>query len=540
MFADKILLSDAVFTGNSSKPFPGAVVIQGEKIVTVCKKEEIEQYIGENTQVYSYGDNLIMPGFCEAHGHLNMGALYRSRYFLSDILNSHSEEECAQMVKAFAEAHPDYERIIGQGWYPVNWNDAPLPTKYSLDAVVPDRPVYLAAADVHTCWMNSKALAESKVDKDDPVLGKFVGRLLNGELSGIISEGAWFRWACNKVLMPDPTIDEEVDEDLVKELSTVGITTFCDCSGIITGTNYDALERMEKKGNLTVRVNLNPSIEEDEEQKNIKREKERYHSGMLMVTGAKGIMDGVTTTYTGYLLEPYSDHPETKGFPVNPPEYYEKCIIAANRHGFGVRVHCIGDAAVRLALDCFEKSNKVNDNQKVRNSIEHIESIHPDDIPRFGKLGVVASMQPRHLPLDANEKIGRIGKERSRYEWPNRSILNTGGVLAFGTDYPVVDFNPFESIYYAVTRNGYDHKPTGVNPWEKVTLAEALRAYTFGGAYVSNRDKELGTLEAGKLADVIVLDRNLFKTDTENISDCKVILTVCDGNVVFEQGAKMR
>ena len=223
------------------------------------------------------------------------------------------------------------------------------------------------------------------------------------------------------------------------------------------------------------------------------------------------------------------------GFPVNTPEYYEKCIIAANRHGFGVRLHCIGDAAVRLALDCFEKSNAVNENHNVRNSIEHIENINPDDIPRFGKLGVVASMQPRHLPLDANEKITRIGRERCKYEWPNRSILDSEGILAFGTDYPVVNYNPFENIYYAVTRNGYDHKPTGVNQSEKVTLAETLRAYTFGGAYVSGRDKELGTLKAGKLADVIVLDRNLFKTDTEDIPNTGVLLTVFDGNVIFEQ-----
>lgn len=535
MFADKVLMSDAVFTGEGASPAPGGVVIKDNKIIALCGKKEAKQYIGKDTQVYSYGDNLIMPGFCDAHGHINMGALYRSKYFINEILNSRSEKECAEMVKAFAEAHPDYKRIIGEGWFPVNWGDAPLPTKYSLDAAVPDRPVYLAAADVHTCWMNSKALEESNVDPDDPKLGKYVGRLPNGELSGILSEGAWFKWACNKVLMPDPTIDEEVDGDLVKELSAVGITSFCDCSGIITGTNYDALERMEKKGTLKVRVNLNPSISEDPEQNNLLSERERYHSEMLMVTGAKGIVDGVTTTYTGYLLEPYSDRPETRGFPVNPQEYYETCILAANRHGFGVRLHCIGDASVRLALDCFEKSNAVNDNRNVRNSIEHIESIHPDDIPRFGKLGVIASMQPRHLPLDANEKIGRIGKERSRYEWPNRSILDTGGVLAFGTDYPVVDFNPFESIYYAVTRNGYDHKPTGVNPWEKVTMAETLRAYTFGGAYVSNRERELGTLEAGKLADVIVLDRNLFKTETEEIPDCKVLLTLCDGKVVFER-----
>lgn len=535
MIADKVLLSDAVFTGRENFSVPGGVVIKSNRIAALCGKGEAEKYIGRETQVFSYGDKLIMPGLCDAHGHFNLGALYRSRYFLREIEHSRSEMECARMVGAFAQAHPTYKRIIGMGWFPVNWRDASLPTKASLDALVPDRPVYLAAADLHTCWMNTKALEEIKVDPDNPKLGKFVGRLKNGELSGILREGAWFQWACARVLMPDATIDEEVDTELLKALSASGITSFCDCSGIMPGTNFDALERIERKGKLTVRVHLNPSVSEDPEQRALLQEKERYHSDMLWVTGAKGIVDGVTTTYTAYLLAPYQDWPETCGTPVNPQQYYENCVLAANRHGFGVRLHCIGDAAVRLALDCFEKSNAVNDNRNIRNSIEHIESIHPDDIPRFGKLGVVASMQPRHLPLDANEKIARIGQERACYEWPNRSVLDGGGILAFGTDYPVVDFNPFENLYYALTRNGYDHRPTGVNPWEKVTLSEALCAYTFGGAYVSGREKELGTLELGKLADVIVLDRNPFHVDAEEIPDCKVLLTVCDGKIVFER-----
>ena len=534
MKADKILLSNAVFTGEGEAPFPGGVAIKDNKIMAVGSRESLEAYMGSETELFSYGDNLIMPGICEAHGHFPWGALYASDYFLDKILESGSEEECAAMVKEFADAHPDHRQILGQGWFPANWNDAPLPTKASLDAAVPDRPVYLAAADAHTGWLNSAALKECGADRDDPELGPNVVLLPNGEPSGVLREKAWFAYAAGKVLMPGPDIDEEVETDLMHGLNRLGITTFCDCSGILEGTNYDALERMDQAGRLTVRINLNPAMEPDEEQTEILRQKAQYHSPTLQVTGVKGVVDGVTSTFTGYLLEPYSDRPETVGAPTAPREYFEKCIIAANRKGLGARLHCIGDAAVRMALDMFEASNKVNDNTNVRNTIEHIESIHPDDIPRFKELHVVASMQPRHLPLDANEKISRVGPERCRWEWPHRSILDAGGILAFGTDFPVVEYNPFESIYYAITRNGYDGKPTGVNPEQAVTMAEALRAYTWAGQYASGRDGELGTLEPGKLADVIVLDRNLFDTEAEAIPETKVLLTVFDGTVIYQ------
>lgn len=532
--ADKVFLSNAVFTGNGKLPFPGGIAVKGNKIIAVGQKDEVLSYCGVNTKKYNFGDSLIMPGICDAHGHYSMGALYDSKYFINDILYSRSEQECVGMIKSFADAHPEYDRIIGQGWFPANWNDAELPTKMSLDKIVPDRPVYLASADAHTGWLNSKALAEVGIDKNDFGYGQNIVLLPNGEPSGILRESAWFHLASNKTFIPADSISEEVNRDLMHRLARVGITTFCDVSGILPGVKYDTLEDMDKAGELTVRINLNPSIGLDMGQEEINALKKKYKSDKLRVTGLKGVIDGVTSTYTGCLLEPYSDRPDTKGFINDTAEYYEQCIINANKYGLGVRLHCIADGSVRFALDCFEKSNKVNDNNLIRNSIEHIENIHPDDIARFKRLGVTASMQPRHLALDANEKIIRLGPERCRWEWPCRSILEAGGILALGTDYPVVDFNPFETIYYSVTRHGYDRKPTGINPSEKLTMTQTLRAYTFGGAYVSNRENELGTLEVGKLADIIILDRNLFIIDEEKIPDTKVLMNIFDGNIIYE------
>jgi predicted amidohydrolase YtcJ len=188
-----------------------------------------------------------------------------------------------------------------------------------------------------------------------------------------------------------------------------------------------------------------------------------------------------------------------------------------------------------MALDMFEASKRANGRHGLKNTIEHIESIHPDDISRFAELDVIPSMQPYHLTLDFNEKIGRIGMKRCRWEWPHKTILDKGGSLAFGTDYPVVDFNPFPSIYAAVTRCDDEGNPTGINPEECISLAEALKAYTAGSANAYGRLEELGTLEEGKLADLIVVDRNLFEVEPYEIKDASVELTVMDGRIVFER-----
>ncbi|MDY3052058.1 MAG: amidohydrolase [Ndongobacter sp.] len=535
---DFVLFSECVYSGEGDQPFAGGVAVSGNRIAAVGPRREIEAWIDSETIVRDVGKSMIMPGLCDAHGHFAMGALNASRYFLRDIAESSSEEECVEMVRKFAQAHPELDCIVGQGWFLANWNNAPLPTKASLDRVISDRPVYLGAADAHTGWVNSKALEELRRDRgfdpNDPVYGTNVVKLENGEPSGILREEAWFRFGAEKVFQPGPDIDEEVERELLQGLARRGITTFCDMSGILQGVNYDAMERIEQSGDLIVRINLNPALRRDPDQKEFRELRERFHSDKLCVTGVKGVLDGVTSTHTGYTLEPYTDRPDCRGLLTDERAFFMDSIRMANANGIGVRLHCIADGAVRLALDCFENSGRHHDLSNLRNTIEHIENIHPDDIPRFRQLGVVPSMQPRHLPLEDNEKIVRMGKERCRWEWPFRSLIDAGAIMAFGTDFPVVDYNPFETIYYAVTRRGYDGKPTGVNPEEAVTLAETLRAYTFGGAYASHREHELGTLKEGMLADIVVLDRNLFAVSAEDIPTAQVLMTMMDGKVVYE------
>lgn len=539
--ADLILKGNAIFTARHSSLISGGIAIMGNRIAAVGEEGEIDRWIGPKTRILTYNDKLIMPGFVDAHDHYFMGAISASEHMCTEIGESSSEDECISIVKRFAEEHPEEKRILGIGWFPANWGDAPLPTKRSLDAIIPGKPVYLLSADVHTFWMNSKALEEAGITPEMKPRSGEIGRFEDGELSGLLFEPEAFAPAMAKVMDLDTETMKEMHRKFLAHIAACGVTSISEMSADdyneTTYKNYAVVKEMEEAGELTSRIHLYTRLAGCTNFSKAKGLKGLYNSEKLRLSGVKGFVDGVTSTYTGYLLEPYSDRPETCGIgvPLEARGDMESYIVAANAAGFAVRLHCIGDGAVRMALDMFEASEKVNGRHGLKNTIEHIESIHPDDIPRFAELDVIPSMQPYHLTLDFNEKIGRIGRQRCRWEWPHKTILDKGGRLAFGTDYPVVDFNPFPSIYAAVTRCDDKGNSTGINPEECISLAEALKAYTAGSANAYGRLEELGTLEEGKLADLIVVDRNLFEIDPYEIKDAFVELTVMDGRIVFER-----
>ncbi|MCB6992153.1 amidohydrolase [bacterium 210820-DFI.6.37] len=538
MNADLILKSSRIFTGLSPEPVSGAVAIKGNKILAAGP--EAERLAGPGTEVRNYGNKLIMPGFIDAHVHYFVGAISASDHMCDAISASTSEAECVEMIRNFAKEHPEEKRILGIGWFPANWNDAPLPTKQSLDEAIPERPVYLISADCHTFWMNSKALEEAGITADMKPKSGSVGKLENGELSGLLFEPDAFQPAMAKVMDLELEQMKQVHRDFLRHINKCGVTSISEMSADdyndTTYRNYSVVKKMEEEGELTCRLHLYTKLDGYTDFTKALEYKERFCSEKLRLSGVKGFLDGVTSTFTGLLLEPYADRPQTRGVdvPNASQEDNTRYIKAANKAGLPVRLHCIADGSVRMALDMYEESRKANGQLPFRNTIEHIENIHPDDIPRFAELSVIPSMQPYHLTLDFNEKIGRIGRERCRWEWPHRSLLDSGAELAFGTDYPVVDFDPFPSVYAAVTRLDDDGKPTGVNPRERITLAEALTAYTVGAAKAYNRD-DIGVLAEGKLADVIVVDRDLFGIPAEELKEASVDLTVMDGKIVYEK-----
>ena len=538
--ADLVILSKSIFTGENDSLLQGGIAITGNKITAVGSNSRIAAFIGESTKVCKYDDLLVMPGIMDAHVHLTMGAIVNScEHTCTEITDSKSEEECVEMVKAFAENHPELHRIRGMGWFPINWRSNSLPSKKSLDAAFPDKPVFLICADGHTHWLNSKALEECGISKASTCRFGEIGKDADGELNGLLFEMDACGPSLDKFLDLPVCDTKKIMKEFLAEISEFGITSICDMAVLpVPSRNYNAfksLGEIENEGDLTARIYLYPSLGIDGDFTAVNELRKTYNSEKLKVAGLKQFIDGVTTTYTGYLLDPYEDNPDTCGKSNFPADTYRKCAVKANGLGFPVRFHGLGDAAVRMCFNIFEESNKLNKNYSMKNSIEHCENVHPDDICRFAKTNTVASMQPYHLPLDANEKIARIGEERCKFEWPHKSILDANGILAFGTDYPVVHFNPFPNIYAAVTRCDEDGIPTGANDWEKISLADALRAYTYGAACSHNVQDKVGTIKEGMMADIIVLDRNPFAASNKEIKDTKVILTVSDGRIVFER-----
>lgn len=541
--ADTIIRSNAIFTACDEEPFRGSIAVKGNRILDVCPGDGALIYKDSGTRFFQYDDQLVMPGLVDAHDHMWWGAVSLSDHVV-DITCSTSEEEAVAMIKAYADSHKEEPRIRGFGWFPANWNDAPLPTKESLDAAVPDRPVYMNCADAHTCWMNSLALEEAGYTPDIELGAGSVGLNADGEMNGLVFEPDALELAWNKYyVFPNDQI-EEITLHYMDTLAAHGVTAVSEmsadkCSDTIYN-RYSLFKKMAAAGKFKARVHSFMAFMRKTDFTDIRKWQKEFNTDLFRISGVKGFLDGVTSTYTALLLEPYADRPDTcgDGVPLDTQESLNDSVIAANAAGLPVRIHCIGDGAVRMALDAYEASRETNGEHGLINTVEHIELIHPDDINRFRELNVVASMQGEHLPLENNEKFTRVGVERTRYEWAHKSLLDAGATLAFGTDFPVVFLNQFPGIYAAVERKNYDGSQAGLPDVEKITVAEALRANTLGAARAYMRDHEIGSLESGKLADIIVLDRNLFNAPPEEIKETKVLMTIMGGNIVYERYKK--
>ncbi|MGD8189452.1 amidohydrolase [Brevibacillus ginsengisoli] len=532
--ADVILTSNAVFTGLSDTPIASSIAIRGNKIAAIGSDEEMQPWIGPDTKIYQFDDQLIMPGFHDFHLHIILGSIFLDSIYLHE---ARSEEEVAAMVKEYAESRPEEQWIIGFSWDAGFWQNKQLPHRSSLDKVLPDRPAILFHNEGHYAWVNSKALEVMNVTKDtpNPQFG-VIYKDENGEPTGVLSEHAM-------ALITDGAYNLTKEKKIkmitnfFQHAARLGITSMNDLYATEVYEkleDYGIFKEFEENGSLSARVHLLPALNSDLDR--AKRLKETYQSSMLRVVALKQFVDGVVTAHTAHLLEPYANRPEFCGDTAFPPDVIKKWVKDADKEGFSIRFHALGDGAVRLALDAFEEAQKANGKRDSRHSIEHIEVIHPDDIHRFNELGVIASIQPDHMyAADRETYINFIGEDRGQYAWATRSILDTGANVAISSDFPIVGLNPMPEIYRAVTRiDNSDEREW--NPEQSISLADALKAYTAIPAYGTFREHELGTLEVGKLADIVVLDRNLFAVPTEEILETTVKITMVDGKIVFEDG----
>lgn len=538
-----IIKSKQVYTGLKEKPEPLALLIKEDKIAKVLpyEYETISSAYAEE-EVADYGEQLVMPSFIDSHTHVFSGAVDGSNYVCNTLGLCHSEQECVETMKAYVEKHPGQKRIRGTGWFVGAWNDAPLPDKKSLDAAFPDLPVYMRCADGHSMWLNSKAIEEVGYPADFHVDNGEACRYEDGSFTGLFLEPAALQPALDKYM--EFTKEELIDiyTSFQDTLASMGICAvsemFADDYTEETKKSFQLFKELDEENKLKADVFCYTKLFGYTDFTPFFKFKEELDTKHFHVAGVKGFIDGVTETYTGLLLEPYEDKPETcgEGLPLWPQELMQEEIIAANKAGIQVRLHCIADGSVRMALDMYENSLKENGEKDLRNTIEHIENIHPDDISRFKELHVIPSMQPYHVTLSNNGKIWRLGKKRCELEFPIRSIYDAGGEISLGTDYPVVTINPFMTIYAAATRCDDEGKPICQNyKTQTLPMDVILKAYTQTAARVYHAEDRMGTLEEGKLANIIVLNKNLFTIPTEKIESNKVQVTYYEGREVYHE-----
>lgn len=549
MHVDLVLESERVFTGTSDVAAPGAVAIAGDRIVAVGPREDVAAFVRETNaagdagaaEVRDFGDALIVPGFHDSHLHFFHSALYSSPF--ATTFTGANEADCVARMKEYAATRPD-GWLLAQGWREYRWDPPVMPTKRSLDEAFPDRPVALYSGDAHTLWLNSVALRELGLTREsEPPAGGSYDRFGDGELTGVAREAA--AMALMPQIMGAFTDDEVADayRGFFAELARNGVTSVCDMSLMAhPGLDFirdDIHASLLARGELTARVHLFPTLLAD--MSRFEGMRARYTGPYLQAPGFKQFFDGVSSQHTAWVTEPYTNayFEGDCGRPTVDADTMRTFVLAAAAKGYPVRIHTIGDAAIHTALDIFEEARATYGPlpEGRRNCLEHLENFLPEDMERLAKLQVVAAVQPPHMTLDPGGPERDLGRERVPYMWPFRTLLDEQAVLAFGTDSPVVGVNSMDVLYAAVTRQDpMSHEPAGGwLPTERIGMAEALRAYTQGSAAAAGRRRELGTLEAGMLADVAVLDRDVLTCDSADIQKTQVLATFMGGRCVFER-----
>lgn len=543
--ADILLINGSVYTSNPAKPWAQALAVGGGKVLAVGDGKDLAGLRGPQTQVIDLGGRMAMPGIIDSHIHFLDGSLSLDQVALDD---AYTVQEIQRRVREFAAAHPDRKWLLGRGWLYDAFKPSGLPTKKVLDEIVSDRPVVLECYDGHSLWVNSRALALAGITRETPdptqasvVVGRVVRDPTTGEATGVLKEGAT---ELVRRAEPQPTRLEKLDalRAGLKLANQHGLTSVVNASGSLD--EIELYQELESRGELTVRMKTALMMEPELDAKTLAMYEEgrrRFASEWISAGVIKAFMDGVIESHTAAMLSPYADDSKFSGSMNYTPDQFNKNVQELDRQHFQVMTHAIGDRAVRQALDAYQSAGRAHGPRDRRFRIEHIETIHPADIPRFGELGVIASMQPYHCypePNLINVWARNIGRERLPYSFAWHDLASAGAQLAFGSDWPVVSLDPFIGIQNAVTRENDQGQPPG--GWvgrQKITLDQALAAYTREAAYAEFRENTKGTLDPGKLADVVVLSQNLFEIKPSEIAKTRVLLAMVGGKIVYRQPA---
>jgi predicted amidohydrolase YtcJ len=534
--ADLVVVNANVHTMDEKYPTAEAVAVFANRVAAVGTNDEIKSLVGARTRVVDARGALVLPGFNDAHVHFLSGGFQLSSV---DLRDANSPQEFAERIRRFAEKLPAGRWITGGDWDHERWaaanGNAPLPTKELIDSFTPDRAVFVNRLDGHMALANSYALRLAGITRDtpDPPGGIIVRDPKTGEPTGVLKDAA--QDAVWKVA-PDPTLDEKLEaaRAATSHAAAHGVTSVQDMSA---GRDVGVYQTLLNRGELKTRIYAVTRIPEWERigSTGVLR---AFGGGMLRIGGLKGFADGSLGSTTALFFDPYNDAPDSRGIPaddMSPEGVMLKRVEAADAAGLQVMIHAIGDRANDNILSIYEQVIKDHGERDRRFRIEHAQHLRPVDIARFGRDHVVASMQPYHCIDDGRWAEKRIGHERAKTTYAFRSLLNSGAVLAFGSDWTVAPLDPVLGIYAATTRRTLDGKnPGGWIPEQKITVEEAVRAYTLGSAYAEFQENVKGSITPGKLADLVILNQDIFKIDPVEIEKVKVTMTITDGRVVYE------
>jgi hypothetical protein len=549
--ADLVFVNGAVYTVDAAGRWANAVAVRDGAIVAVGNDEQIRPSIGPTTEVVDLGGKMLLPGFQDAHVHAGTGGINRLRCDLSEI---HDLGDYADAIHAYSADHPDAPWIVGGGWAFDRFPGG-TPTREALDDIVADRPVFLSNKDQHAAWANSRALEIAGIDAGtpDPADGR-IERDADGGPQGTLHEGAM---TLVKRVLPPPE-PAEIERGLLEGqayLHTLGITAWQEAIvgeyPTMSNVTY-AYPALAGRGELTGRVvgalwwDRDRGMEQIDE---LVALRERTSGGRYQATTVKIMQDGVLENFTGCMLEPYLDlrgePTDNRGLSYVEPAMLRDAVAALDALGFQLHIHVIGDKAARDALDAIEAARTANGMRDTRHHLAHLQVVHPDDIPRFRQLGVSANGQPlwaSNDPQMTELTIPFLGPERTVQQYPFGSLARSGAVLAFGSDWPVSTPDVLQEMHVAVHRTeppGYMYGGSGelartpFLPEERITLPQAIRAFTMGSAYVNHLDAITGSIQVGKRADLVALSGDLFDPTLEAITDVHIDTTYVDGVAVY-------
>ena len=529
--ADIVFVNAKVWTVNAVQPEAQAVAVLSGRILAVGSDAEVKRFVGSQTKVVDVKGKRMLPGFIDNHTHFMSGGFQLQSV---DLRYANDEAEFARIIKERAEKHPG-RWITGGDWDHDRWKSANLPTKELIDRYTPNTPVFVNRYDGHMALANSYALKLAGITKNtpDPPGGTIVKDPKTGEPTGVLKDEAM---SAVYAVVPESSEEEmlEAARLALAEARKLGVTSIQDIS---TASHLRTYQTLKAQGELTARFFCRLPISQWEHLTN-SGIKVPFGDEWVRVGSLKAFADGSLGSSTALFFDPFTSDPSTRGLAMDivMDGRLEKWALAADKAGLQLSIHAIGDSANSIILDLFEKITNTNPKWDRRFRIEHAQHLHPKDFKRFAALGVIASMQPYHAIDDGRWAEKRIGYERCKTTYAFKSLLEHNVKLAFGSDWTVAPLNPILGIYAAVTRRTLDGAtPNGWIPEQKITVEQSIRAYTIENAYGAFEEKEKGSIEAGKVADLVVLSDDILNIDPVKIEQVQVDMTVLDGKVVWER-----